>query len=76
MFGGGGVTVRGCFSLSCKLDLHVFQGNVNSVAYRDNVVNAHVVSYFDNHPLANMSNFMDDNARPQKARILRDFMQQ
>jgi transposase len=31
-FGGGGVTVWGCFSFNCQLDLHVLQGNINGVA--------------------------------------------
>ena len=53
-FGGGGVTVWGCFSFNCKLGLQVLQGNLNGVAYRDNVHNEHVVPHFDNHPLADM----------------------
>ena len=48
--GGGSVTV--CFSLHCQLILHVLQGNLNGVAYHDNVLNAHVVLHFYNHPLA------------------------
>ena len=66
-FGGGGVTVWGCFSFNCKLDLHVLQGNINGVAYRDNVLSTHVVPYFDNHPLADRPIFMDDKARPQSS---------
>jgi hypothetical protein len=27
-FGGGGVTVWGCFSIDCKLDLYVLDGNL------------------------------------------------
>jgi hypothetical protein len=27
-FGGGGVTVWGCFSFDCKLDLYVLDGNL------------------------------------------------
>jgi hypothetical protein len=50
--GGGSVTVCKCFSLHCQLILHVLQGNLNGVAYHDNVLNAHVVLHFHNHPLA------------------------
>ncbi|SCN47852.1 hypothetical protein BAZMOX_117266_0 [methanotrophic endosymbiont of Bathymodiolus azoricus (Menez Gwen)] len=27
-FAGGGVSVRGCFSFDCKLDLYVLDGNL------------------------------------------------
>ena len=53
-FGGSGVTVCGCFSFNCKLELHVLRGNHNGVTYRHSVVNAHVVPYVDNHPLADI----------------------
>jgi hypothetical protein len=33
----------------CKLDLHILQGNLIGVAYRENVLNAHVVRHIDNH---------------------------
>jgi len=70
-FGDGVVTVWWCFSLNCKLDSHVLQGNLNGVAYRDNVLNAHVVSHFNNPPLADGSIFMDDTAIRHRARIVR-----
>ena len=75
-FGGGGVTVWGCFSFNCKLPLHFLQGNLNGVGYRDNVLDAHVVPHFDNHRLADRPIFMDDNARPHRARLVRAFLQQ
>jgi hypothetical protein len=37
-FGGGGVTVWGCFSFDCKLDLYVLDGNLTGQKYRDNVL--------------------------------------
>jgi hypothetical protein len=74
--GGGGVAVCGFFLYNCKLDLHVLQGNFNCVAYRDNVLNAHVVPHFDNHALADRPIFMDDNAKLHIARIVREFRQQ
>ena len=75
-FGGGGVTVCGCISFNCKIDSHFLQGNVNIVAYYDNVINAHVVPHFDNHPLADMPIFMHDNTRPLRACIVRECRQQ
>jgi hypothetical protein len=37
-FGGGGVTVWGCVSFDCQLDLHVLDGNLTGQKYRDNVL--------------------------------------
>ena len=49
---------------------------VTSMAsYRDDVLNAHVVSHFDNHPLADRAIFIDDNVRPHSASIIREFRQ-
>ena len=64
-FGGGDVTVWGCFSLECKLDLCVLRGNLTGQKYRDNVLAPRVVHHFDNHGLADSPMFMDDNARPR-----------
>jgi len=75
-FGGGGVTVWGCFSYDCKLDLHVLQGNMTGLKYRDNVIRNIILPHFDNHALADRPIFMDDNARPHRARIVADFIQQ
>jgi hypothetical protein len=36
-FRGGGVTVWGCFSFDCKLDLYVLDGNLTGQKYRDTV---------------------------------------
>jgi len=50
--------------------------NVTSMAsYRYDVLNAHVASHFDNHPLAGRPIFMGDNARPHRASIVREFRQ-
>ena len=69
-FGGGGVSVWG-LSLNCRLDLHVLQGNLSDVTYRDNALSSHVDPHFDNHPLVNRSMFMDDNPSPHMAHITR-----
>ena len=72
-FGGGGVTVWGCFSFDCKLDLYVLDGNLIGQKYRDNVFAPRVVPHFDNHALTDRPMFMDDNARPHRARIVQHF---
>ena len=74
-FWGGGVTVWGCFSFDCKLDLYVLDGNLTGQKYRDNVLAPRVVPHFDNHALTDRPMFMDDNARPHRARIVQHFLQ-
>ena len=76
LLGGWGVTVWGCFSFDCKLDLYVLDDNLTGQKYRDNVLPPRVVPYFDNHALADRPMFMDDNARPHRARIVQHFLQQ
>ena len=74
--GGWGVTVWGCVSFDCKLDLYTLDGNLTGQKYRDNVLAPRVVPHFDNHALADRPMFMDENARPHKARIVQHFLQQ
>jgi hypothetical protein len=72
-FGGGGITVWGCFSFDCKLDLYVLDGNLTGQRYRDNVLAPRVVPHFDNHALADRSMFMDDNTRPHRSQLVQHF---
>jgi transposase len=58
------------------MDLCVLDGNLTGLKYRDNVLAPRVGPYFDNHALADRSMFMDDNARPHGARIVKHFLQQ
>ena len=60
-FGGGGVTVWGCFSFDCKLDSYVLDGNLTGQKYHDNVLAPRVVPHFDKHALVDRPMFMDDN---------------
>jgi hypothetical protein len=73
-FDGGGVTVWGCFSLNCKLDLYFIEGTLTRQRYSDQILRPLVVTHFDCHPLANQPIIMDDNARPYRARIVQDYM--
>jgi hypothetical protein len=75
-FWGVGVTLWGCFSFDCKLDLYVLDGNPTVQKYRDNVFAPRVVPHFDNHALADRPMFMDDNARLHRGRIVQHLLQQ
>jgi hypothetical protein len=75
-FGGGGITVWGCFSLHCKLDLHILNGTLTGQKYRDDILQPLIVPHFDAHALADRPILMDDNARPHRARIVHDYLQQ
>jgi transposase len=44
--------------------------------YRDNIIWDFVVPHFNNHRLATRPIFMDDNARPHRARIVTDYLRQ
>ena len=48
-FDGGGVTVLGCFLLSCKIDLYFLEGTLTRQMYRDQILHSLVVTQFDCH---------------------------
>lgn len=75
-FGGGSIMVWGCLSHDCKLDLVTVRGNLNAEQYQRDILNTIVVPHFDNHPLLTRPIFMDDNARPHRARAVVDFLHQ
>jgi hypothetical protein len=49
-FGGAGVTVWGCFSLNCKLDLYVLGGILTGQKYLHQSLCSLVVPHCDCHP--------------------------
>ena len=55
-----------------KTDLHIVQGNMTALKYRDTVLIPTV------RPLVAQTGltFQDDNARPHRARIVTDYVQQ
>ena len=65
--GGGSIMVWGCFSYDCKLDLVTVQGTLTGARYIQEVLDPVVI---DNHRLATTPIFMDDNARPHRARAV------
>lgn len=69
-FGGGSLMVWGCVSHDCKLPLMTVRDNLNGVKYQRDILEQVVVPHFDNHPLRTSPIFMDDNARPHRARAV------
>ena len=55
--------VWGCISHDCKMDLETIQGILTGDQYIRDVLHTVVVPYFDNHALATMPVYMDDNAQ-------------
>ena len=75
-FGGGGFTVWGCLSLSCKLDLCALNVTLTGQMYRDQTLRPLVVPYVDCHPLSSRQIIINNNARPHRARRVEDYLQQ
>ena len=73
--GGGSIMIWGCVSYGCKLDLVTVQGTLTGQKYRDNILRPVVIPHFDNHPLRTRPVYMDDNARPHRARVVTDIIQ-
>ena len=67
--------IWGCVSCGCKLDLVTVQGTLTGKKYRDNILRPVVIPHFDNHPLRTRPVYMDDNARPHRARVVTDVIQ-
>ena len=70
--GGGSVTVWGGVTANELSDLHVCQGRVTGVCYRDNIIEPLV-------PIAaahgNRFRFQDDNARAHRAHVVLNHLQ-
>jgi hypothetical protein len=67
--------VWGCISHDCKLDLVIIQGNLTGDQYVRDVLQPVVVPHFHNQPLATRHVYMDDNARPHRARAVTSYLQ-
>ena len=66
-YGGGSVMVWGCI---CKPNLVTVQGNLNALRYEREILQASVLPHFENHVFVDLPIFMDDKARPQRARVV------
>ncbi|GFU48077.1 uncharacterized protein TNCV_4020521 [Trichonephila clavipes] len=71
---GGGILVWAGISLGGHTDLHVFHGGtVTGLRYRDETLNPYVRPYAA--AIGNDFILMDDNARPHRARIVEEYLE-
>ena len=72
-FGGGSVMVWGGISTAGKTELVVIDGNLTAQRYRDEILQPTAVPYLRN--MGNDAVLQDDNARPHRARLVRNFLE-
>ena len=72
-FNGGSVMVRGGISLRGKTNLVIIEGNLNALRYRDEILDPVAIPYLRN--LGPNAILQDDNARPHRARIITEYLQ-
>ncbi|GFV41643.1 transposable element Tcb2 transposase [Trichonephila clavipes] len=71
---GGGILVWAGISLGGHTDLHVFHGGtVTGLKYRDEILDPYVRPYAA--AIGNDFILMDDNARPHRARIVEEYLE-
>ncbi|GFU03550.1 RNA-directed DNA polymerase from mobile element jockey [Trichonephila clavipes] len=71
---GGGILVWAGISLGGHTDLHVFHGGtVTGLRYRDEILDPYVRPYAA--AIGNDFILMDDNARPHRARIVQEYLE-
>ncbi|GFV62391.1 transposable element Tc3 transposase [Trichonephila clavipes] len=71
---GGGILVWALISLGGHTDLHVFHGGtVTGLRYRDETLDPYVRPYAA--AIGNDFILMDDNARPHRARIVQEYLE-
>ncbi|GFV99397.1 transposable element Tc3 transposase [Trichonephila clavipes] len=71
---GGGILVWAGISLGGHTDLHVFHGGtVTGLRYRDEILDSYVRPYAA--AIGNDLILMDDNARPHRARIVEEYLE-
>nr|KAG5698565.1 hypothetical protein BaRGS_027076 [Batillaria attramentaria] len=74
-FGGGSLMVWGGISVQGKTDLHVFwNGTLTAIRYRDGILDPVVRPYAG--AIGPEFNLMDDNARPHRARIVDQYLEE
>ena len=74
-YSGGFVMVWGYLSHDDKMDLVTIQGRLTGERYIHDVLEPVVVPHFENHPLATIPVYMDDNARPHRSRAVTAYFQ-
>ncbi|GFT78155.1 transposable element Tc3 transposase [Trichonephila clavipes] len=71
---GGGILVWAGISLGGHTDLHVFHGGtVTGLRYRDEILDPYVHPYAA--AIGNDFILMDDNARPHRARVVEEYLE-
>ncbi|GFT31066.1 transposable element Tcb2 transposase [Trichonephila clavipes] len=71
---GGGILVWAGISLGGHIDLHVFHGGtITGLRYRDEILDPYVRPYAA--AIGNDFILMDDNARPHRARIVEEYLE-
>ena len=64
-----------CISHDYKLDLVTIQCSLTGDQYIRDVLQPVVGPHFDNRPLATKPDYMDDNARPHRSRVVTAYLQ-
>ena len=73
-FGGGSVNVWGGVMNNGKTELYLTFDTINAVTYRDEILSNIVLPFANN--FGDEFLLMDDNARPHRARIVEQFLQE
>jgi len=73
-FGGGSIMVWAGISANHRTPLHHIQGNLNGTRYRDDILRAVALPLL--RQVGRGAIYQDDNARPHRARLVDDFLQQ
>ena len=73
-YGGGSVMVWGGIHLRGRTPLHLVQGNLTAVRYRDEILQPLIMPTLQ--AMGPGSILQDDNATPHRAHVVRDFLQQ
>ena len=68
------VSVWGCVSHDCKLELTDIRGNMTGIRNRDEILATQVEPHIDGHPLAHRPLFMHDGASMHTARVSQEFL--
>ena len=74
-YGGGSVMVWAGVCYQGKTPLHIVHDSMTALKYRDDVLRPIAIPYGQEALGANFR-YLDDNARPHRARIVREFMEQ
>ena len=73
-YGGGSVMIWAGFSRETRTPLHVIQGTLTGLRYRDEIVQPLIQPAL--RAIGNQAVLQDDNARPHRARVVDAYLQQ